>query len=84
MLQRVAAAVAAGRVLPTDTYTGLPTMDQNKVDVLSRRTGAIQRVAVQPRPTENDILADMKNKKMTREQVLEAYRNRGIDTTGLK
>jgi hypothetical protein len=81
----MAASIASGRIQPPDQKVFLPTMDQGKVDVGDRRSGAIERVSVQPRPTENDILADMKainkatKKPYTREEVIAAYRARGIN-----
>ena len=83
-----AAGIASGRMQPQEQNVFLPTMDQGKVDVGNRRTGGVERVTVQPRPTESDIAADMKRinpatkKPFTREEVLGAYRVRGINVGG--
>lgn len=78
------AAILAGHTPPVDQHVFLPTMDANKVDVGTKATGAVQRVTVQPKLTEENIQASMKGQKMSREQVLAAYKTKGYDVSGMR
>jgi len=74
-------AILSGRATGGQ-FAGFPTAMADKIDVLNRGTGAVQRVTPKAPVTEAHIAADMKNKKLDRAQVLAEYQRQGYDIRG--
>jgi hypothetical protein len=74
-------AVAHGRPLPAERYTGFPTMTGNEIMTLNARTGKVELQTATKAPSEETIAADMKAQNMTRAQVLKKYEELGKDVS---
>lgn len=81
-----AAAVAAGRVLPRDTFSVPfpPLSETGPVTVLNKGTGALEKRQPAQYVTEANINASMAARRMTRAQAIEAYRAQGMDVSRIK
>jgi hypothetical protein len=74
-------AILAGRS-SGDRFSFIPDITGNNVIVGNRGTGAVTARKPRSEVTEAHIQADMKNMKLTREQVLAEYRRRGLIADG--
>ena len=79
-----AAAVAAGRVLPRDVYTTLPSTTGNDVITTNRASGAVEIVTPKRYVSEDNITASMTARKLTRAQAIAAYKAQGMDVSRIK
>jgi hypothetical protein len=81
-----AATVAAGRPLPSDKFSvPIQPMGPNEpVTRLNQHTGELESVSPIRYATEANITASMAARKLTRAQVIEAYRKQGLDVSRIK
>lgn len=79
-----AAAILHGRSAGEKSVQAFPGFTPNEPTTIVTPKGAVFSVKPTKRATEGDLQADMKARKLTREQVLAEYQRRGIDTAGLK